>query len=380
MKLRIAYVITRAEIGGGQSHVLDLIQGFRDELDVHLITGERGYLTEAAESCGVPAHVLPTLVQPLRPGLDARALFGLIRLMRRIQPDLVHSHTSKAGILARAAAACCRIPSVFTAHTWCFAEGTSRLWHLIGKPLEQGASRVTRKIITVSEANRQLAIRHGLPPAKIRTVHNGIADSPHLARPGAADQTVKILIAARFVPQKDHGALLRAISTMADVEVLLAGDGPLRPQYVAMAAVLGICRRVHFLGDRRDIPQLLAESHIFALPSRWEGFPISILEAMRAGLPVVASDVGGVREAVAHGQTGFTTTPGDDADFAARLRALVESPVLRGDFGKAARRAYERDFTRQTMLERTQAIYQEAVPMWKKKKLSDPAPAQKVTT
>ena len=380
MKPRIAYVITRAEIGGGQSHVLDLIEGFRHEMDVHLITGERGFLTEASERAGAHVHVLPALVQPLRPLLDLRALAGLVRLMRRIRPSLIHAHTSKAGILARAAAAACNIPSVFTAHTWCFAEGTSRLWHLIGQPLEKGASRVSKKIITVSEANRQLAIDHGLPAAKIQTVHNGIADSPNLASPGAAGTPVKVLMAARFVPQKDHAALLRAVATIpaGQVEILLAGDGPLRAQCETLAAGLGISQAVRFLGDRRDVPQLLAASHVFALPTRWEGFPISILEAMRAGLPVIASDVGGVREAVSHGVTGFTTAPGDDADFAARLGALVASPVLRGDFGQAARTAYEQNFTRQTMLERTYAVYQEAVPMWKT--LKSDLPFLEVTT
>ncbi|MEZ5352479.1 MAG: glycosyltransferase family 4 protein [Bryobacteraceae bacterium] len=365
MRPSVAYVITRAEIGGGQSHVLDLLDGFRERMDVHLITGEHGFLTESASSIGVEVHVLPTLVQPMAPRKDVAALAGLVGLFGRINPCLVHAHTSKAGFLARAAAAVRRIPSVFTAHTWCFAEGTSRLWHTIGTPLEKGAGRVCRKIITVSDANRRLAIAHGIPASKIQTVHNGIPDCPHRARPGSDDGPVRILMAARFAPQKDHASLLRAVAPMGDrVEVLLAGDGPLRPAMESLAAELGIANSIRFLGDRRDMPQLLAASHIFVLPTRWEGFPISILEAMRAGLPVVASDAGGVREAVSDGVTGFTTAIGDDAHFAARLRPLVESAAMRGSFGEAARLRYQQNFTDTIMLRRTLSVYKEAVPMW----------------
>ncbi len=365
MRPSVAFVITRAEIGGGQSHVLDLLDGFRNGMDVHLITGEYGYLTEKASSLGASVHVVPSLVQPMAPRQDVSALAGLVRLLGKIKPCLVHAHTSKAGILARAAAGLRRVPSVFTAHTWCFAEGTSRLWHTVGTPLERGASRVCRKIITVSEANRQLAIGRGIRPEKIRTVHNGIPDCSYRAHPGSNTGPVKILMAARIAPQKDHASLLRAVAKLSHpVEVLVAGDGPLRPQMEAMAAELGIANSVRFLGDRRDMPELLAQSHIFALPTHWEGFPISILEAMRAGLPVVASDVGGVSEAISDGVTGFTTRPGDDQDFADKLQALVQSPDLRGNFGRAARSRYEENFTSAIMLRQTLAVYREAVPMW----------------
>ena len=168
-------------------------------------------------------------------------------------------------------------------------------------------------------------------------------------------------MAARFVRQKDHATLLKAAATLnRPVEVLLAGDGPLRGSMERLAAELGVGASLRFLGDRRDVNRLLASAHIFALPSRWEGFPISILEAMRAGLPVIASDVGGVREAVT-ASTGFVVKPGDDGDFAEKLGALVQSPELRGRLGRAARISYERNFTRKTMIERTLAVYRESV-------------------
>ncbi len=361
MKPRILYVITRAEMGGGQTHVADLMDGFRHFMDVHLVTGERGYLTEAAEAMGAGVHVIPSLVHPMNPIKDTAATMALASRFGRLRPALVHAHTSKAGLLARMAAAVRGTPSVFTAHTWCFAEGTSKLWHAIGTPLERAASRLCRKIITVSEANRALAIEQGIPAGKIQTVHNGIADSPERAVPESDSGPIRILMAARFVRQKDHATLLKAAATLnRPVEVLLAGDGPLRGSMERLAAELGVGASLRFLGDRRDVNRLLASAHIFALPSRWEGFPISILEAMRAGLPVIASDVGGVREAVT-ASTGFVVKPGDDGDFAEKLGALVQSPELRGRLGRAARISYERNFTRKTMIERTLAVYRESV-------------------
>lgn len=366
MKPRIAYVITRAETGGGQIHVLDLLAGFHSAFDLHLITGESGFLTLAAEDLGVRSWVVPSLVQPMAPAHDLKALVDVMRLLGEIRPDLVHAHTSKAGFIARAAAGFRNIPSVFTAHTWCFAEGTSATWKLVGTPLERVASRFCRKIIAVSEANRQLAIRSGIPGDKIRTIHNGIPDGPERAKPYQDDGPVRVIMTARFARQKDQAALLYALEALQGrVEAYFAGDGPLRPEMESLAARLRVTQWAHFLGDRRDIAELLASSHIFALPTRWEGFPLSILEAMRTGLPVIASDVGGVSEAVHHGVTGYVTRAGDYADFTEKLRLLVESPERRREFGNAGRASYVRNFTRQAMIKRTLEVYQEAVPHWK---------------
>lgn len=363
MKPSIVYVITRAEIGGGQSHVLDLLHGLHRKCRLHLVTGETGPLTEAAGALGVEVHVVPTLVQPMDPPKDLRAVFALVGLLKRIKPDLVHAHTSKAGFHARLAAWLCGVPSVFTAHTWCFAEGTARMWKLVGTPLEKAAARVCHKIIAVSEANRQLALDQGLPANKIVTIHNGIPDSPERARPGGDSGVVKILMVARFVRQKDHATLLRALPELnGRAEVLFAGGGPLRQEMEELARELGVAQHVRFLGDRHDIPDLLASSHIFALPTNWEGFPISILEGMRAGLPIIASDVGGVSEAVKDGVTGFTVPAGRPREFAQKLSILAGSAQLRQDFGRAARLSYERNFTRQLMLDRTILVYSEVVP------------------
>jgi glycosyltransferase involved in cell wall biosynthesis len=331
---------------------------------VELGAGERGFLTEAAGQMGIRWHILPDLVQPMRPLQDVRALVECYRLIRAVRPDVVHTHTSKAGVIGRAAARLARVPAVFTAHTWCFAEAASWKWKAVGIPLERIAARCASRIITVSDANRALAVDHHIAgPDKFITVHNGIADCPHRAQPGnVAGEAPRIVMVARFSEQKAQSLLIDAVAGIRQpFRLLLVGDGPARPAVEAQVERYVLRDRVEFTGNRLDIPEILAASHIFALFTKWEGFPISILEAMRAGLPVVASDVNGVREAVADGSTGFTVPPGDVAAFRLRLELLLRDASLRERMGAASRRRFEREFTVGRMLQRVAEVYRSAV-------------------
>ncbi len=354
---RILMLITRSELGGAATHVADLLRGLRDRFDLHLGTGETGYLTDAAAELGVPTHILPSLVQPLDPSRDVLALGETIRLIRNIRPDLVHAHTSKAGFIGRAAARRVDVPSVFTAHTWCFAEGTSLKWKIVGTPLERIASRWCGTIINVSEANRRLALTRNIAPAhKQITIHNGISDHQLQARP--ADGTVpRIIMHARFAAQKAQSLLIEAVREIDQpYELLLVGDGPTRAALEQQVRTAGLSQRVKFLGQRMDMPELLAGSNIFALFTHWEGFPISILEAMRAGLPSVVSDVGGAREAIDH-SCGRLIAPRDVTGFRRALEELLRSGPLRKQLGDAARARFENNFTVDVMLDKTTAVY-----------------------
>lgn len=354
---RILMLITRAELGGAATHVADLLRGLRDRFDLHLGTGETGYLTDVAAELGVPRHILPSLVQPLDPSRDVAALSETIQLIRNIRPDLVHAHTSKAGFIGRAAARRAGVPSIFTAHTWCFAEGTSLKWKVVGTPLERLASHWCSTIINVSEANRQLALSSNISPAQKQiTIHNGIFDHQLRARP--AEGTVpRIIMHARFAPQKAQSLLIEAVRGISQpYELALVGDGPTRAALEQQVRTAGLSQHVQFLGQRMDMPELLAGSSIFALFTHWEGFPISILEAMRAGLPSVVSDVGGVREAI-DGSCGRIIIPGDVTGFRCALEELLGSGRLRKQLGDAARARYENNFTVDVMLNKTIAVY-----------------------
>jgi glycosyltransferase involved in cell wall biosynthesis len=168
---------------------------------------------------------------------------------------------------------------------------------------------------------------------------------------------------ARFAPQKNQQQLLSALSNLdLPFHLTFVGDGPTRAAAEQLTARLGLSSRVEFLGMRRDTDQILASSDLFVLATNWEGFPITILEAMRAGLPVVATDVDGVREAVRDEQTGYLVPRGDTQSLIDKLTVLLENASLRAKLGAAGRALYEREFTRSVMLNKVAEVYREAVP------------------
>jgi len=343
--------------------VLDLLRGFQSRYECHLATGEEGFLCEEAREIGVPVHMIPHLVQPIAPGKDLRALVEICTLLKRVKPDLVHAHTSKAGLLARLAGLLTGVPVVFTAHTWSFAEGINRKQQAVALPLERIAGMWSR-IITVSENNRRLALEQRVArERRLTTIWNGIPDSPLRADPGGEGR-VRILMVARFAEQKDQMLLLRALAGIdEDYEVAFVGDGPTMLSARQAVSDLGLTDRVHFLGDRDDVEKLLAQAHVFSLSTKWEGLPLSILEAMRAGLPVISSDVGGVRESVEDGVTGLLVPAGDVDAMRDGLLNLIRRPELRREYGEAGRDRYERDFTLNKMLTKTAGVYGELMPV-----------------
>ena len=325
-------------------------------------TGERGYLTEFCDSLGVAVHILPSLTRAISPWKDLRALFETLDLIRSFRPDLIHAHTSKAGLIGRLAAALSGTPSVYTAHTWGFAEGIPWVQKCLALPAEYLAARISRRIITVSESNRTHALKWNIgSPEKLVTVWNGVRDTAWRANPGK-HAVPRIVMVARFVAQKDQLTLVRAAAGIQEPFLLtFAGDGSTRPAIEEEVARLGLCSRVEFLGARADIDAILASADIFVLSTNWEGFPLTIIEALRAGLPVIATDVDGVREAILDGRTGFLTRRHDTAELQNRLRALIGDPGLRERIGNAGRRRFENMFTLPTMLSRTYEIYESVV-------------------
>jgi glycosyltransferase involved in cell wall biosynthesis len=372
--MKVLYLITRTERGGARAHVVDLMRGFRDRCEIEVAASEDEdlYLFEEAAKLGIRCHSMPNMRNPMNPVRDTRALLDIIALLRRTRPDLVHTHTSKAGVLGRIAAWNAGIPAMFTAHTWCFAEGTSWTWKALGVPLERLAALPGGLIINVSEANRNLALQYRIARAeKLITIHNGIPDeegAPLVQDPIENDpvenkEAPVIIMVARFAPQKNQAMLLDAAARIKyPFHLLFVGAGPTLQSMIDKARELGLEDRCTFAGNRGDVPELLRRSSIFALPTRWEGFPLSTLEAMRAGLPVVASDVGGVREAVIHGENGFLLDQTDAQGFQEALERLLADPALRERMARCGRRMFEERFTAGQMLEKTFGLYCMAVP------------------
>ncbi|MFL6415994.1 MAG: glycosyltransferase family 4 protein [Bryobacteraceae bacterium] len=361
--MKILYLITRSERGGAQIHLLDVLKNLPSGCRPIVATGEQGYLIEQANQIDVPVHLIPHLRQPMSPANDVLALREIVSLIKRESPDLIHAHTSKAGILGRLASRLTGTPTVFTAHTWSFADGISSLQRRISIPLERFAGRISGKVITVSRANEEIARREEITdPANLVTIWNGIPDTAPQARPGTAE-VPKIVMVARFAPQKDQLSLVQALSGVeAPWRLALVGDGPTRADVEAEARRLDLCDRIEFLGDRGDIPAVLASSDLFVLSTKWEGLPLSILEAMRAGLPVITSDVGGCSEAVDHGLTGFLTPSGDITKLRENLEMALSSKPLLKAMGEAGRERFYRDFRIESMMSRLMDVYYEAIP------------------
>lgn len=365
--MRIVYIITRSEpIGGAQVHVRDLATAVlsRGHQPI-VVTSGSGIYTESLSAAGVQTITLSKLGVPINPLRDWSALREIRELLKRLQPDLVSTHSSKAGVLGRLAARTLGVPVVFTAHGWAFTPGIPWAKAAIYRWIERLAAPLATRIITVSEFDRRLALARGVVPShKLVTVHNGMPDiSPEL-RADPSRSPVRLVMVARFEPQKDHSTLFHALAGLMQQpwHLDLIGDGPLLPDARALSRRLGLADRVQFWGQRMDVDARLAEAQIALLVTNWEGFPRSILEAMRAGLPVISSAVGGIAESVRDGETGFTVRKGDVTGLRQRLNQLLTDPGLRSRMGHGGRQHYERHFTLADTVEKTLAVYREMVP------------------
>lgn len=343
--LRIAFVITRSDaIGGAQIHVRDLAGSLRDEgHEVRVWVGGQGPFVEALAQRGVAVERVPHLVAPLDPVADVRAVVELRRALARFGPDLVTLHSSKAGTVGRLAARGLGVPVVYTAHGWPFVRGVPRGRAALYRVVERITAPLCDRIITVSEHDRELARRAGVGEARqLVRVHNGVPDvAPSLlARPG--EGAPRVVVVARLDVPKDPFTLLRALAGLRARPWTLEwiGDGPRRAPAQQLAAALGLADRCRFVGAREDVPQRLSQASLLVLPTDREGLPLCVLEAMRAGLPVVASAVGGIPEAVLPGRTGCLVPPADAQALTRALASLLEDPAARTRLGAAGRRRY----------------------------------------
>jgi len=358
--VKILYIVTLAERGGAQVHLLGLLRGFLKSHQQVLCAGESGFLTEAASRLGIACHVVPSLVRRLNPMRDVPAVAEVAALVRREKPDLIHAHTAKAGFVGRLAGRITGCPVVFTPHGWSFSGRGGPWQRSVALPLERLAARWSARTIVVSGAERDLAQAAHLGSA-LTVIHNGLEESSYRASPGSK-VIPQLVMVARFSAPKDHLTLLEALARLASpYRCLLVGDGPLRGEAERAATRLGLDRSVRFCGTRSDVAELLSECHLFVLSSRSEAFPMSILEAMRAGLPVIASDVGGIPEAVVDGVTGYLCPAADSGALSRQLEVLFREPEIRQRFGRAGHDRFLAHFTGIKMLQQTESVYESLV-------------------
>lgn len=359
--MKILYVITQAEVGGAQKYTLDLAKHFKGTI----VSGtESNQLETQSKAVGVTYIGLPEIKRDISPLSDVKAIIALRTLYKKEQPDIVHLNSSMAGFLGSLAGIGLNIKIIYTAHGFVFNEPLPWYKKHFYIFLEWLASHFRDAVITVSEADRLSAITyHIAPKEKLITIHNGIGQINFFDRETARKQfnlptdTFILGTIANAYHTKGIDLLLTALSQLPKdlkLHYVLIGSGVLLETYKKQARELGLQDKVSFLGKIPEASRYLKTLDGFVLPSRKEGFPYTILEALQAGLPIIASNVGGVPEAI--GIAGLTYNPNDLQTLSHIITELVTDKQLQNKLSEATKQRSELFSLRKT-LEETQIVY-----------------------
>ncbi|MFM2302972.1 MAG: hypothetical protein RLZZ135_375 [Cyanobacteriota bacterium] len=359
----VLYLITLSQLGGAQKHLADLMKYSHDRYEVHLAVGSVGYLSEIADSFKIEVHIIPSLKRSINLVKDLKALQEFMALVKQLKPDLIHAHSSKPGIIARLSGKFYNIPVLFTVHGWGFDERAPLVMRTIALIFEKLIAPLTTTNICVCQSDYDVGIKQKIfDQDKALVIYNGAEDVDLL--PASPEQNPpRLIMVARFDnKQKDQLSLIQAIATLdREVSLDFVGSGVDLEQAKAFAVSIGVDRQINFLGDRTDVPQLLSQSQIFVLSTHYEGFPISILEAMRAGLPIVATDVNGIYEQVESGINGWLVPHQDSMALAKALSDLIESSAIRKRMGEMSRKKFLNEFNITKMIESVHDLYDRTV-------------------
>lgn len=361
--MHILYIVTRGDvIGGASMHVLELASDMqRRGHQVTILLGPGEVVAQQAAQRRLTVFIEPLLLRNISPISDLRCLLRLRKTIAHLKPDLLHLHSAKAGLLGRLVAKMLAVPVVYSVHGWAFS--VSRGWQArCFALLERWLLPWTDLLVLVCQRDLALAEQlAGKHQVRLALVHNGIDDNELQAAPGA-QAPVRLCCVARFEAPKDPFTLLSAVARLApgSWQLTMVGSGPLLAQCQAQAQALGLTQ-VQFTGERYDVEQLLQQADLFVLSSLSESLPVSVLEAMRASLPVVASNVGGMAELVEEGVSGYLVPAGDIAALAERLQRFIANPALCQQMGQAARQRFCQKFTLRLHGEKISRLYAELV-------------------
>jgi len=370
-KIKILQVIWALLYGGAERVVMDLSQALdREKFDVHICcTNGKGVFAEGMEKQGIPVHVLadaewkPVYLSGLK----------LIRLLRKERPAVLHSHGSGPLFDASFARLFYRVP--LYVHTFHYGNYP----HCSRKTLmaERVAARMPDQLVAVSNAQRSALVQYlKIPPGKIRTIWNGVAKNANMGNQelieakkrelGIEPGDLTLGTVAIFSEQKGLAYLMesaaRVMNILPNARFILVGDGPLRPELEKKARNMGLDSRVLFTGLRTDVQELLLAFDVFLMSSLWEGMALTLLEAMAAGKPVVATDVGDNSRIIKHGITGYIVRPKDAAQMADSIIQLGSDPEALRKMGDEAWREYNNKFSREKMAGEYGRLFEEGLP------------------
>ncbi len=356
--IRIVRVIARLNVGGPAVYTISLTAGLDPaQFQQWLVTGvaapyEGDMLTDA-EARGVTPIVVPHLGRAIDARDDLRAFMALVRLFRQLRPDIVETHTAKAGVVGRLAAWAAGVPvTVHTFHGHVFHSYFSPVRSALVRGIERLLALRTTRIIALGPAQRAEILGYGVGrPKQIVSLPIGLDLEPYhtskrhrgrlRAELGVGPDTKLVGIVARLTAIKSHEVFLQAAAAVRwqhpDAQFVVVGAGERREELAQLAEEYGIAPAVHWLGWRRDLPLVYADLDVVALTSRNEGLPTTLVEAMAAGRPVVATRVGGVPTLVTHGETGLLAASGDANALAAAMLTVLNNRQYAERLGAAAR-------------------------------------------
>ncbi len=379
-KIKVLHIITRLDKGGSAENTFLTVKGLdKKRYDVTLMSGpvqdpsqER---RSQVEECGVQYIHIPVLVRKVNVVYDAIALFKIWRFLAKKKFDIVHTHTSKAGLLGRFAAKFAGVPLVVhTPHGHVFFGYFGPLKTKIFILLEKLANRMTDKIVALTHREKADYISYRTcPEEKMTVIHSGVELNKFQEYPLAEKTKLKkevrlpedsfvVGTAGRLVPVKGPEFLIKASQTIIpkhpNTYFLFAGDGPLKKDLQKKAKEAGEEKNIVFLGWRDDIAHILSIFDVFCLPSLNEGMGRVLVEAMANGIPIVASEVGGIPDLVTPGKNGFLVPPKNPEELANHIQILIEDEEKRKKMGESGKKMAQR-FSHKTMVEKIAELYEE---------------------
>ena len=362
--MKILYVVTSAELGGAQKSALLLAKYFHGSIAAGT---EKQDLFLEAKQAGVPTFGLKNLKREVSPIHDFIAIFELFSLIKKLRPDLVHLNSSKAGFIGSIAGKLAGTKVIYSARGFVFNEPHSWFVKSLLIGMEKFASVLRDQIITVSAADEISAKKYNLiSPKKIITIHNAIPAIQFVGKDEALKTlnlpSDKIIIGtiANFYPTKGLDILIHAISQI-DKKLLgtclfvVIGAGPLEQTLKSLVQKLELNNHIKFAGQIKNAGSLLKAFDIFVLPSRKEGFPLTLLEALQGSLPIIATDVGGNAELL--GQAGILVPSNSPAELAKAITLLIENKSQQSQLASQALKRAE-SFTLKKLFHQTQEVYE----------------------
>lgn len=373
-KIKVLHIITRLNVGGARQVAVSIVTGLdKNRFDITLISGPQDFNIDMGYKQNIDIVIIPDLVRQINPIKDLKALVKLYFFIRKNRFDIVHTHTSKAGILGRIAAKLAGVPIIFnTPHGGIFHSifyGPKTIF-LLSK-FENFVAHFTDKIITCSKNEKKDFLEHKIASDdKYITMYWGIRqdnfiktyDSISKRRElGIPADAILIGNIARLVPQKGHIFCLEAFKMLVDrfskAKLLIVGDGVLKSNIEAKIKELNLNNKVIMTGYRNDVPEILSAIDISLHTSIWEGTPIAVIEAMMMVKAIVATKVGGIPELIEDGVTGILIPPYDKQAFVDAITTLINDKTLAKRIGETAHQYAKEKFTLESMIENTTKLY-----------------------